>query len=148
MCVLQLRLRVLWSDEIFGATPSSEDHAWRDGPGAYHHSLCRLVSRLSISRRSLGPRTSRSSKWCLVTEVEEARYRSVDAFDSLTDSLLSSFPSLTDRKLFTAAPQDPPTPAQVAIPTIVRKPPPLPSWVDKPPSGRWMFYNMYGVSCA
>ena len=68
----------------------------------------------------------------IVTEAEEARYRSTNPFDSPTDSPLSSSPSLSDEELYTAALQDPITPAQVAVPTIVRKPPPLPSRARKP----------------
>lgn len=67
-----------------------------------------------------------------VTEVEEARYRSANPFDSPSDSPLSSSPSLSDEELYTAALQDPLTPAQVAFPAIVRKPPPLPSRASKP----------------
>jgi hypothetical protein len=83
----------------------------------------------------------------IVTEAEEARYRSINPFDSPTDSPLSSSPSLSDEELFTAALQDPLTPAQVAVPAIVRKPPPLPSRARKPSYCRWMFYDLYGVSC-
>ena len=68
----------------------------------------------------------------IVTEAEEARYRLANPFDSPTDSPLSSSPSLSDEELYTAALQDPLTPAQVAVPTIVRKPPPLPSRANKP----------------
>jgi hypothetical protein len=68
----------------------------------------------------------------IVTEAEEARYRSTNPFDSPTDSPLSSSPSLSDEELFTAALQDPLTPAQVAVPAIVKRPPPLPSRARKP----------------
>ncbi|KAF9651242.1 inositol polyphosphate phosphatase [Thelephora ganbajun] len=87
--------------------PSSEDNAWWDRPGHPNGVF-------------------------VVTDAEEARYRSANPFDSPTDSPLSSSPSLSDEELYTAALQDPLTPAQVTIPTIVRKPPPLPSRASKP----------------
>jgi len=87
--------------------PSSEDHAWWDHP-------------------------SHPNGIFIVTEAEEARYRSANPFDSPTDSPLSSSPSLSDEELYTAALQDPLTPAQVAVPAITRKPPPLPSRARKP----------------
>ena len=68
----------------------------------------------------------------VVTEAEEARYRSTNPFDSPSDSPLSSSPSLSDEELYTAALQDPLTPAQVAVPAIMKIPPPLPSRARKP----------------
>lgn len=85
--------------------PSSEDGAWWDRPGHPNGVF-------------------------IVTEAEEARYRSTNPFDSPTDSPLSSSPSLSDEELYTAALQDPLTP--VAVPVIVKKPPPLPSRERKP----------------
>jgi len=87
--------------------PSSEDNAWWDRPD-YPNGVF------------------------IVTEAEEARYRSTNPFDSPTDSPLSSSPSLSDEELYTAALQDPLTPAQVSVPMIVEKPPPLPSRARKP----------------
>lgn len=87
--------------------PSSEDHVWWDHP-------------------------DHPNGVFFVTEAEEARYRSTNPFDSPTDSPLSSSPSLSDEELFTAALQDPLTPAQVAVPVITKKPPPLPSRSRKP----------------
>jgi len=90
----------------------------------------------------LPPPSSQDSAWWdrpdhpngvfVVTEAEEARYRSTNPFDSPTDSPLSSSPSLSDEELYTAALQDPLTPAQVVVPVIVKNPPPLPSRARKP----------------
>ncbi|KAF9780045.1 inositol polyphosphate phosphatase [Thelephora terrestris] len=87
--------------------PSSEDTAWWDRP-------------------------DHPNGIFVVTEAEEARYRSSNPFDSPTDSPLSSSPSFSDEELYTAALQDPIAPAQFSVPVIVDKPPPLPSRARKP----------------
>jgi len=109
--------------------PSSEDNAWWDRPGTYHHISCRAIFHSSAFLRlhSIGHQNG----VFVVTEAEEARYRAANPFDSPSDSPLSSSPSLSDEELYTAALQDPLTPAQVAVPAIVRKPPPLPSRANK-----------------
>lgn len=109
--------------------PSSEDHAWWDHPGTYHYSS--LAYQHPTNPSNLDSIDHPNGVF-IVTDAEEARYRSANPFDSPTDSPLSSSPSLSDEELYTAALQDPLTPAQVAVPAIVRKPPPLPSRARKP----------------
>ena len=107
--------------------PSSEDHAWWD-----HAGMHQFLTYQNSANPSNPDSTGHPNGVFIVTEAEEARYRSANPFDSPTDSPLSSSPSLSDEELYTAALQDPLTPAQVTVPTIVRKPPPLPSRANKP----------------
>lgn len=111
--------------------PSSEDSAWWDRPGTYDKQLIipSITDILQNSQTAGSP--DHPNGVFVVTEAEEARYRSTNPFDSPTDSPLSSSPSLSDEELY-AALQDPLTPAQVVVPVIVEKPPPLPSRARKP----------------
>lgn len=109
--------------------PSSEDHAWWDGPGTYHERVVSPFIRLLSDFHSAG----HPDGVFVVTEAEEAQYRSTNPFDSPEDSPLSSSPSLSDEELYATVLQEPLTPAQVVVPAIVKKPPPpLPSRAGKP----------------